>query len=215
MNELLSPKEAGKLLGVSTRTIQRWDKEGLIKVIRTPKGRRRIPKSEVLRLLREKFNDRRAVIYARVSFRKQDNDGNLKRQKERLIRFAEENNYEVVKVFQDVASGINDKRKNFWKMLNYVKENGIPYVIVEFPDRLTRFGLKFVEKLLEEYGARVVIVEEKMSKDKMEELVEDLITIITSFTARIYGARSQKFKKVKKLLEEEIENSQNGSPENL
>jgi len=203
MEELLSPKEAGKLLGVSTRTIQRWDKEGLIKVVRTPKGRRRIPKSEVLRLLQEKLNDRRAVIYARV----QDRDGNLKRQKERLLKFAEENNYEVVKVFQDVASGINDKRKNFWKMLSYIKENGIPYVIVEFPDRLTRFGLSFVEKLLEEYGAKLIVVEKKMSRDKMEELVEDLITIITSFTARIYGARSQKFKKVKKLLEEDLENS--------
>ena len=207
MEELLTPKEAGKLLGVSTRTIQRWDKEGLIRVIRTPKGRRRIPKSEVLRLLKEKLNDRRAVIYARVSSQRQNRDGNLKRQKERLLKFAEENNYEVVKVFQDVASGINDRRKNFWKMLSYVKENGIPYVIVEFPDRLTRFGLSFVEKLLEEYGAKLVVAEKKMSKDKMEELVEDLITIITSFTARIYGARSQKFKKVKKLLEEELEGS--------
>ena len=162
---------------------------------------------EVLRLLREKLNDRRAVIYARVSSQRQDRNGNLKRQKERLLKFAEENNYEVVKVFQDVASGINDRRKNFWKMLSYVKENGIPYVIVEFPDRLTRFGLSFVEKLLEEYGAKLVVAEKKMSKDKMEELVEDLITIITSFTARIYGARSQKFKKVKKLLEEELEGS--------
>jgi len=109
MKELLSPKEAGKLLGVSTRTIQRWDKEGLIKVVRTPKGRRRIPESEVLRLLREKFNDRRAVIYARVSSQKQDRDGNLKRQKERFLKFAEENNYEVVKVFQDVVAELTTK----------------------------------------------------------------------------------------------------------
>jgi len=92
-------------------------------------------------------------------------------------------------------------------MLSYVKENGIPYVIVEFPDRLTRFGLSFVEKLLGEYGAKLIVVEKKMSRDKMEELVEDLITIITSFTARIYGARSQKFKKIKKLLEEDLESS--------
>jgi len=67
--------------------------------------------------------------------------------------------------------------------------------------------LSFVEKLLEEYGAKLIVVEKKMSRDKMEELVEDLITIITSFTARIYRARSQKFKKVKKLLEEDLESS--------
>jgi len=211
MEELLTPKEAGKLLGVSTRTIQRWDKEGLIKVIRTPKGRRRIPKSEVFRILREKFNDRRAVVYARVSSQKQEKDGNLERQKERLLKFAKEHNYEVIRVFQDVASGINDKRRNFWKMMEFVKKEGIPYVIVEFPDRLTRFGIKFVEKLLEEYGARLVVAEKRMPKDKMEELVEDLIMIITSFTARIYGARSQKFKKVKELLEADLEGNKDRS----
>ena len=201
--ELLSPKEAGKLLGVSTRTIQRWDKQGLIKTVRTPKGRRRIPLSEVKRLLRQMTNDRRAVIYARVSSQKQDKDGNLERQIERLLRWAKENNYEVVKVFKDTASGINDKRKNFWKMMEFIKQEGIPYLIVEFHDRLTRFGLEYIKALLKEYGTELIIVEKKMSKDKMEELVEDLITIITSFTARIYGARSQKFKKVKEILQDE------------
>ncbi len=201
--ELLSPKEAGKLLGVSTRTIQRWDKQGLIKTVRTPKGRRRIPLSEVKRLLRQMTNDRRAVIYARVSSQKQDKDGNLERQIERLLKWAKENNYEVVKVFKDTASGINDKRKNFWKMMEFIKQEGIPYLIVEFHDRLTRFGLEYIKALLKEYGTELIIVEKKMSKDKMEELVEDLITIITSFTARIYGARSQKFKKVKEILQDE------------
>jgi len=201
--ELLSPKEAGKLLGVSTRTIQRWDKQGLIKTVRTPKGRRRIPLSEVKRLLRQMTNDRRAVIYARVSSQKQDKDGNLERQIERLLRWAKENNYEVVKVFKDTASGINDKRKNFWKMMEFIKQEGIPYLIVEFHDRLTRFGLEYIKALLKEYRTELIIVEKKMSKDKMEELVEDLITIITSFTARIYGARSQKFKKVKEILQDE------------
>jgi len=202
MNErLLSPKEAGKLLGVSTKTIQRWDKKGLIKVIRTPTGRRRIPYSEIQRILKEKVNDRRAVVYGRVSSQKQDKDGNLERQIERLLKWAKENNYEVVKVFKDVGSGINDNRKNFWKMIKYIKENNIPYLIVEFHDRLTRFGLKYIKALLEEYGTKLIIVENKPTKDKMEELVEDLITIITSFTAKIYGARSQKFKKIKEILE--------------
>jgi len=92
-----------------------------------------------------------------------------------------------------------------------LRKRGIPYVIVEFPDRLTRFGMKFVEKPLDEYGAELVVPEKRMPKDKIEELVEDLITIITSFTARIYGSRSQKFKKVKELLEEELENRKNHS----
>ena len=113
MERLLTPKEASKRLGVSTRTIQRWDKQGLIKVVRTPKGRRRIPLSEIKRILSQTTNDRRAVIYARASSQKQDNDGNLERQVERILKYAKENNYEVVKIFKDIASGINDKRKNF------------------------------------------------------------------------------------------------------
>jgi len=203
MEKLLTPKEASKLLGVSTKTIQRWDKQGLIKVVRTPKGRRRIPLSEIKRILSQTTNDRRAVIYARVSSQKQDNDGNLERQVERILKYAKENNYEVVKIFKDTASGINDKRKNFWKMMQFIKENQVPYLIVEFEDRLTRFGLEYVKALLEEYGTQLVVIENKISKDKMKELVEDLITIITSFTAGIYGARSQKFKKVKEILKNE------------
>ncbi len=203
MEKLLTPKEASKLLGVSTRTIQRWDKQGLIKVIRTPKGRRRIPLSEIKRILSQTINDRRAVIYARVSSQKQNNDGNLERQVERILKYAKEHNYEVIKIFKDTASGINDKRKNFWKMIQFIKENQVPYLIVEFEDRLTRFGIQYIKALLEEYGTQIVIIENKMTKDKTQELVEDLITIITSFTARIYGARSQKFKKVKQLLKDE------------
>lgn len=87
--------------------------------------------------------------------------------------------------------------------MEFIKQEGIPYLIVEFHDRLTRFGLEYIKALLKEYGTELIIVEKKMSKNKMEELVEDLITIITSFTARIYGARSQKFKKVKEILQDE------------
>jgi len=203
MKQLLTPKEAGKLLGVSTKTIQRWDKSGLIKVVRTPNGRRRIPLSEIKRILSQSTNNRKAVIYARVSSQKQDNDGNLDRQIERILKYAKENNYEVVKVFKDTASGINEKRKNFWKMIEFIKENQIPYLIIEFEDRLTRFGFEYIRALLNEYGVQIVITENRETKDKTQELVEDLITIITSFTARIYGARSQKFKKVKEILENE------------
>jgi len=199
----LTPKEAGKLLGVSTRTIQRWDKKGLIKVVRTPAGRRRIPLSEVRRILGERQKAKRAVIYARVSSQKQEKEGNLTRQAERLKRWAGENGFEVVQVFKDTASGLNDRRRNFWKMMDFIKEKQIPYLIVEFYDRLTRFGLEYIKALLREYGTELIVVEEKISKDKMQELGEDLIAIITSFSARIYGARSQKFKKIAEILKDE------------
>ena len=87
--------------------------------------------------------------------------------------------------------------------MDFIKEKQIPYLIVEFHDRLTRFGLEYIKALLREYGTELIVVEEKMSRDKMQELVEDLTTIITSFSARIYGARSQKFKKIAEILKDE------------
>ncbi len=203
MEQLFTPKEAGKLLGVSTKTIQRWDKSGLIKVVKTPNGRRRVPLSEIKRILSQSTNNRKAVVYTRVSSQKQDNDGNLDRQIERVLRYAKENNYEIVRIFRDTASGINDKRKNFWQMIQFIKENQIPYLIIEFEDRLTRFGFEYIKALLDEYGVQIIITENRETKDKMQELVEDLITIITSFTARIYGASSQKFKKIREILKDE------------
>lgn len=68
----------------------------------------------------------------------------------------------------------------------------------------TRFGLEYVKALLREYGTELIVVEEKMSRDKMQELVEDLITIINSFSAKIHGARSQKLKKIAEILKDEV-----------
>jgi len=158
--------------------------------------------SEVRRILGERQKAKRAVIYARVSSQKQEKE--IIRQVERLKRWADENGFEVVKVFKDTASGLNDRRRNFWKMMDFIKEKQIPYLIVEFHDRLTRFGLEYIKALLREYGTELIVVEEKMSRDKMQELVEDLIAIITSFSAR-----SQKFKKIAEILKDET--AQNSS----
>ena len=116
-----SISKAAKILDVCNKTIRRWDESGKIKVILTPGGHRRISEDEINRILGERNNKKvednnkilaknRAFIYFRVSTKKQQSSGNLDRQIERLTQYAQENNYEVVKVFSEVASGINENR---------------------------------------------------------------------------------------------------------
>ncbi len=192
MEKLYTLKEAKKILGVATRTIQRWDKEGKIKVVRTIGGRRRIPESEIKRILG--LREERVIIgYARVSSYSQKDD--LERQKQLILSYTREKGYGEVQVFVDIGSGLNEKRKNFLKILDMVVEKKVSMVIVAYEDRLTRFGFKTLEKVFLAFGTSIEIInkEEKVPK---EELVEDLITIVSHFAGKLYGKRSHRYKEV-------------------
>ena len=198
------------MLGVSTRTLQRWDNAGKIKTFRTEGNHRRIYESEILRL-QKKPNYKNCVIYARVSSRKQTQDGNMERQKERLVEYAKTKGYKITKVFCETASGINEKRKQLKKLLSMVAEKEVDIVLIEFKDRLARFGYSYLQEFIESHGASVEVVGEVSAtsptdepKNATQELVEDMLAIVTSFSARLYGQRSQQFKKkVKKLILED------------
>src|SRR5712671_2842877 len=109
--EFLSTREAARALGVSVKTIQRWDKAGLLPVIRTAINQRRIPVATVHQLLKGQGKALRCAISARVSRAKQEQEGHLTRQVERLQRVAQERSYEMVALIQEQASGLNEKRK--------------------------------------------------------------------------------------------------------
>ena len=92
------------------------------------------------------------------------------------------------------------------KLFNYVVDRQVDVVIVTYKDRLTRFGFEYLEYFFKQYGVRIEVVYGEESKDSYQELVEDLITIITSFAGKLYGMRSHRKKRLvqgfKKLLEE-------------
>ncbi len=188
--------EAAEILGVHPHTIRKWEWAGKIKCVRTPGGRRRIPESELKRILGGSGN--RCIIYARVSTHKQEKDGNLERQVERLMDYAKSKGYEVVEVFKEVASGVNENRIALNKALSMIREGKADILLVEFKDRLARFGFSYIEKYCEAFDCRIEIAE-KDDKSPQQELVEDLIAIVSSFAARIYGSRAKK--KAKKLVE--------------
>jgi predicted site-specific integrase-resolvase len=122
------------------------------------------------------------VIYARVS--SSENRNNLETQASRLEAYAIAKGYQIDAVVKEIGSGINDKRKKLLKLLSNDK---ITCIIVEHKDRLTRFGFNYIETLLKRNGCRIEIVNK--SRDGNEGLMEDLVSIITSFCARYYGLR--------------------------
>ncbi len=203
---LLRPKEVCQRLGISYPTLARWVKEGKIRAVRTAGGKYRIPESEVRRIAEglPVSKEVRAVIYARVSSPGQKSD--LEGQVQYLTQYCSSRGYKVVDVLSDVASGLKADRKGLLKLLDYVTNRQVDVVVVTYKDRLTRFGLEYLEYFFRQYGVRVEAVLGEEPKDARQELVEDLVEIVNSFAGKLYGLRSRRRKELverfKKLLEE-------------
>ncbi len=204
MERLYKVSEVARMLNVSTVAVRKWIKSGKLRARRIGKLWM-IPESELKRFLGEKTREIRAVIYARVSSHKQKKDGNLNRQIERLRSYCSAKGYKVVDVITDVASGLNENRNGLQKLFNAVENHQADVVVVEFKDRLTRFGFDYLKRYFESHEVKIEIIEET-EKGYMEELIEDFISIVVSFAGRIYGKRSKKFRKIKKVIEEVTSN---------
>ena len=79
-------------------------------------------------------------------------------------------------------------------------------MVVAYKDRLTRFGFEYLEGFFKAYGVKVIVAFQEEPRNYMQELVEDLVAIITSYAAQIYGRRSKKYKKVVKAVEDTVKN---------
>ncbi|MEM4435699.1 MAG: IS607 family transposase [Thermosphaera sp.] len=200
-----STREVCGILGVTNRTLRRWISEGRIRAVNVY-GRWRIPESEVRRLLGqpvEEFKEGkflRAVVYGRVSGSSQRKE--LENQVEALKKYVEQNGWKLVTVVTDVASGLNEDRRGLRKVLDMAKKHEFDVLVVAYRDRLTRFGFTYLQELFKAYGVNVVAVFQEEPKDYMQELLEDMVEIVTSFAARIYGKRSHKYEKLVKCVEE-------------
>lgn len=206
---LLTQAEACKELNISRRTLLNWEEQGLITPYRTTGKHRRYEREDLLRLLGKNItpkikgeSNNKCVIYCRVSTKKQLESGNLDRQKDRLIKYAEEKGYKVDKVFSEVASGVNENRREFHKMLEYLRKHEVDYLVIEYKDRLARMGYRYIEKTCEILNTKIEVVENIEDKDLNQEMVEDILAIITSFSAKLYGRRGAiNVKKTLKTLE--------------
>jgi len=199
---MLRPKEVCERLGISYVTLREYVKRGWIKPVVLESGRWRFREEDVERLAGI-VRPEKVVLYARVSSSAQRDD--LERQVRVLEEWARGNNVAGYEVVADVGSGLNEGRRGFEKILRLAVERRISKIVVAYPDRLTRFGFKTLKELLSAFGVEVVVLNHE-DKDPREELVEDLITIISHFAGKLYGMRSHKYKEVvegaRKLIED-------------
>jgi len=145
-----------------------------------------------MRRIEEKKNTKRTILYARVSTKKQDEY--LKNQVKRLEEYARSNNWNY-EVIQEIASGVNENRRGLEKLLNMIQRGEVERVVIEYPDRLARFGFNYLKKFFFAFGVGLIIINgNNEEKEKMIEMAEDLVAIVTSFAAKIYGQRRSKKK---------------------
>ena len=201
MTRLYKVSEVARMLNVHRVTVLRWICDKKIRAIRIGKLWM-IPEEEVRRLLGGKQEDV-AVLYARIS--REDQKGDLEKQLKTLEQYATARGYKIAEMITDIASGLNENRNGLKKLIELAKEGKFNILVITYPDRLTRFGFKYLEELFTAYGVRIetVFMTEKSPK---EELLEDLLFIVTSFAGKLYGIRSHKKRKLvqgfKQLLKE-------------
>jgi putative resolvase len=190
--------EVVKLLGISKPTLYNWEKQGLLKIQRSKSGGLNfISQSELDKIQNKETNNKeneKIVIYCRVS--STVNKNNLKTQKERLLNYCNAKGYKVEKIIEEFGSGINDKRPKLEKLL---KEQDFTKIVVEHKDRLSRFGFNYLEVLLNKNNIDIEVIN-NVDTDE-EDIIQDFISIITSYCARIYGKRRSK-RNTEKLIKE-------------
>lgn len=195
MNKIYKPNEFGKMIGRTVNTLQRWDREGILKARRTPTNRRYYTEEDYYNIMgiqqenaENQVND--VIIYARVSNQNQKDD--LKNQVEFLKTYANAKGYIVSSIITDIGSGLDYNRKGFNSILYSEKKQKI---LISYKDRFVRFGYSWFDNFLKSKGSEIIVVNNQTLSPK-QELVEDLISIIQIFSCRIDGLKKYK-KKIK------------------
>ena len=200
MNKLLTLQEAKSILNVSKSTLQRWDNSGKLVALRTEGGHRRYKLSDIEKILgivNNKEKDNKDIVvatYARCSTPYQKAHGDIERQSMRLFEYCTKHKYKVEHIIKDMGSGLNDKRKGFIKLCNLVVNKKINKVIIEHKDRLTRFQYNLIEFFFNSYGVEIELLDKKEYTEQ-EELVNDMMMLIASFSGRLYSARAKENRK--------------------
>lgn len=193
--------EYGAKMGVCYNTVARWFHEGRISgAFQDPvSGSIFVPIAQSEPIKPDQTNN--AILYARVS--SATNKASLDGQIERLQQYAIAKGYKIVAEVKEIASGLNENRRQLNKIFD---RNDYSILLVEHKDRLTRFGFNYIEKLLNVKGKKIEVIGETVSKDKVQELTEDFISIVTCFCGRLYGCNRKA--KTQKIIND-IKNEQN------
>ena len=207
MGKLVNISEAARILGVTTTTLRNRDKKGLLKPDELTKGKARRYRVESLRNINRNIiftkDDLKTIAYARVSSHDQKQD--LNRQVQLLELYCTKHGYKY-EVIQDIGSGMNYYKKGLTRLIDLILDNQVQRLILTHKDRLLRFGAELVFSICEAKNVEVIIINQGEEPPSFEEeLAKDVLKIITVFSARLYGSRSKKNKKLINDLEKVVE----------
>jgi putative resolvase len=183
------PNEFAKLISKSVNTLQRWDREGILKAHRTPTNRRFYTHDQLAEVLGVKADKRLAISYCRVSSNGQKDD--LLAQQKAVADFCANAGIAIDEAIAEVGGGLNLKRKQFLRIMSMVETRAIHTLVIAHKDRLARFGMDWFEYYLEQHGCKLVIINNE-SLSPESEMVQDLMAIIHCFSCRLYGLRRYK-----------------------
>ena len=185
------PKDFAALLGVSVKTLQRWDRDGTLTAYRTLTDRRYYTYDQYLQFkgVSLEKDERQVIIYARVSTRNQKDD--LQNQVTFLRQFCNARGMIVDQCIEDYGSGLNYNRKKWNVLLDMVMEQKVKTIVVTHKDRFIRFGFDWFEKFCMKFNTTILVVNNE-DLSPQEELVQDIISILHVFSCRLYGLRKYK-----------------------
>ncbi len=188
MEHTYSPKQFGKLIGKSVNTLQKWDRKGVLPALRSPTNCRYYTHEQYLQYRGLISSEQGKVIaYARVSFPSQRRD--LILQKEALRAYCLEPGVKVDEWVEDIGSALNYKRKGFNQVIEQIELGDVKRLVIGSQDRFVRFGYDWFEAFCERHGTEITVMNGEAFSPE-EELVRDLLAIVTVFSARLPGLRS-------------------------
>jgi putative resolvase len=203
--KLLTTAETCEMLNVSRWTLKKWENSEELVPIKTKGGHRRFKLTDINRLIGSNANSEDnnpdiIAVYCRVSSHEQKTKGDLDRQKARVLEHCLKKKYDVEYIFTEVGSGMNDNRGKLKRLFHLVRSHLISRVLIEHKDRLTRFNYSFLEAFFSSHGVVIECLESVLPKSYEAELVEDIVSLMASMSAKIYGRRSASNRKKKTHL---------------
>ena len=196
-----SAKTVTKILGVTAQTLRNWDKENKLKPTYVKSnGYRYYSEESILAYTQERKTKKNLNVigYTRVY---KENETELSKQKENIEKYLKEK-YEHYEIIEDIGSGINYNKLGLLKLIEKINKKEVDVIVVLYKDRLLRFGFELVEHFASLNNVKIEVLD-KIDKTQDEELVEDLVQIITVFSCKLQGKRKSK---TKKILEEMSKN---------
>lgn len=201
--KLLRISKAAHELGLHPFTVRKWIKAGKIQAIRVG-NEARVPRSEIERLA-GKTDGRLIVLYGRVSGQGQKSD--LETQLARLSTWAQTARAgKVTLMLSDIGSGLSATRRQLQRLLRLVQADQVAEIVVTYPDRLTRFGQEYLQVLFDSFGVTLTVLDPSGDKTAEQELTDDMLALLASFSGRLYGMRSHKQKELLKCAQAVINN---------